>query len=357
MGPATEAAVRKALDAIRPLDGTARARAERHLDSLTKPPLSLGRLETIAVRMVAMQGGDSPHVDRKALLIFAADHGVVAQGISAYRAEVTRQMVLNFARGGAAANVLARLEDASVTVVDVGVDGDLTSEGGIVHAKVRQGTRDLCHEDAMTRDECLGAVGIGLEQASEQVARGADCLIAGEMGIGNTTAATAVFCRLFGLEPVDVAGRGTGIDDATLKRKVEAIERALARHAGRRDPLEVLASLGGLEIAAITGVAIAAATRRVPLVVDGFIATAGAAVAIALHPGVRDFLFFGHRSGEQAHAAILRRMEVEPLLDLGLRLGEGTGALLAAHVLEAACRIYREMATFASAGVSTREPC
>ncbi|HYC59674.1 MAG TPA: nicotinate-nucleotide--dimethylbenzimidazole phosphoribosyltransferase [Thermoanaerobaculia bacterium] len=345
----------RALDEIRPLDRDAAAAARLHIGSLTKPPGSLGRLEELAERLAAIQG-HAPSVDRKALLIFAGDHGVTRRGVSAYRADVTPQMVLNFLRGGAAANVLARQAGATVTVVDVGVDCDFGELPGLVSRKVRRGTRDLCAEDAMTGQECLRAIDVGVELAREHAGRGAGCLIAGEMGIGNTTAATAIFCAMYDLLPSDVVGRGTGVDDAGLLRKCEAIELALARHAARanRESLDILASLGGYEIAAIAGLAIGAAATRTPLIVDGFIATAGAAVAFALDARVHDFLFFGHRSNERAHHIVLQRLGARPLLDLDMRLGEGTGALLASHLLEAACRMYAEMATFATAGVSER---
>ncbi len=340
------------LDTIRLVDADAERAARVHLDSLTKPPGSLGELENIAARLAAIRGGP-PSVTRKSLVIFAGDHGVARRGVSAYPSEVTPQMVLNFIRGGAAANVLARQLGASVTVVDMGVDFAFESAPPLAR-KIRRGTRDLCAEDAMTADECGRAMAIGVELAN----RDTDLFIAGEMGIGNTTAATAIFCALFDLDPADVTGRGTGIDDVALHRKVETIEIALQRHRSHpsdcNDPMRILASLGGYEIAAIAGFAIGAASRRVPLVVDGFIATAGAAIAIALHPLVRDYLFFGHRSTERAHDIVLRKLNATPLLDLGMRLGEGTGALLASHLLEAACRIYGEMATFASAGVSGR---
>lgn len=343
----------RALQDIGPLDREAAEAARRRSDALTKPRGSLGRLEAIAEQLAAIQRR-APSVAKKALVIFAGDHGVAARGVSAYPAAVTPQMVLNFVRGGAAANVLARQVGASVTVVDVGVDYDFGDVEGLLARKVRRGTRDLCEEDALSGEECLRAVEIGIELAREHAARGVECLIAGEMGIANTTAATAIFCALYDVAPADIVGRGTGVDDHGLLRKCEAIELALARHGERRDPLEILASLGGCEIAAIAGFAVGAAASRAPLIVDGFIATAGAAIAIALDARVGDYLFFGHRSNERAHGLVLERLGARPLLDLDLRLGEGTGALLASHLLEAACRIHAEMATFAAAGVSER---
>jgi nicotinate-nucleotide--dimethylbenzimidazole phosphoribosyltransferase len=345
--------LRHALDDLRPLDTQAAEAARRHIDSLTKPLGSLGRLEELGVQLAAIQGC-APRVDNKALVIFAGDHGVAARGVSAYPAAVTPQMVLNFLGGGAAANVLARQAGASVTVVDIGVDHDFGDVPGLVSRKIRRGTRDLCTEDALTADECLRAIDAGIDLAREHAGRGAECLMAGEMGIANTTAATAIFCALYGLEPAEIVGRGTGIDDPGLLRKCEAIELALARHGNRREPLEILASLGGCEIAAIAGFAIGAAASRVVMLVDGYIATAGAAIAVALDPRVRDFLIFGHRSSERAHGVVLEHLGARPLLDIGMRLGEGTGALLASHLLDAACRIYAEMATFSSAGVSGR---
>ena len=350
-----DSALQRALDEIRPLDAGAAGAARRRLDSLTKPLGSLGRLEELAERLASIQGR-APSVARKALVIFAGDHGVAARGVSAFAPEVTQQMVLNFLRGGAGANVLARQAGATVTVVDVGVDHDFGEVPGLVSQKVRRGTCDLCVDDALTSAEVMRALEVGIELARAQVANGAECLIAGEMGIANTTPATAIFCALFDLAPADVVGRGTGIGDPAMLRKCEAIELALARHAargtGKNDPLQVLASLGGCEIAAIAGFAIGAAATRTPLIVDGFIATSGAAAAIAIDARVRDFLFFGHRSDERAHQRVLERLGARPLLDLGLRLGEGTGALLASHLLEAACRIYSEMATFSTADVT-----
>ena len=337
------------LRSIRPLEPGCDRTARAHLDRLTKPVGALGELETLAARLAAIRGG-APSVARKSLFIFAGDHGVASRGVSAYPAEVTRQMVMNFVRGGAAANVLARQLGASVTVVDVGVATDFDGQPPLAR-KVRRGTRDLCVEDAMTRAECEQAMTVGLELAGSA---DADLLVAGEMGIGNTTAAAAMCCALLSIDPADAAGRGTGVDDAGLHRKVEAIRLALARHDSRSDPFDILASLGGFEIAAITGFAIGAASRGLPLVVDGFIATAAVAIAMTTHPRVRDYLFFGHRSNEKAHTTVLEKLGVHPLLDLALRLGEGTGALLACHLLEAACRIYNEMATFDSAGVSER---
>jgi nicotinate-nucleotide--dimethylbenzimidazole phosphoribosyltransferase len=345
--------LQKALDAIPPLDAEAADAARRHIDSLTKPLGSLGRLEELGVQLAAIQGR-APRVDRKALVIFAGDHGVTARGVSAYPAAVTPRMVLNFLRGGAAANVLARQAGASVTVVDAGVAHDFGDEPGLVSRKICRGTRDLCAEDALTAEECERAIDLGLELATERAGNGADCLMAGEMGIGNTTAATAVFCALYGFSPADIVGRGTGVDDPGLLRKYEAIAIAIERHGARSAPLEILASLGGAEIAAIAGFAIGAAANRTVMIVDGYIATAGVAVAVALDARVRDFLIFGHRSNERAHGMVLERLGARPLLDLAMRLGEGTGALLASHLLDAACRIYAEMATFASAGVSER---
>jgi nicotinate-nucleotide--dimethylbenzimidazole phosphoribosyltransferase len=344
--------LRRALDEIRPVDHEAAAAARKHMDLLTKPRGSLGRLEELAEQLAAIQG-HAPSVSKKSLLLFAGDHGVAQRGVSAYPAAVTAQMVLNFIRGGAAANVLARQAGATVTVVDAGVDHDFGEIAGLVSSKIRRGTRDLCVEDAMTVEECLHAVDAGIDIAREQGARGVECLIAGEMGIANTTAATAIFCALFDLMPSDAIGRGTGVDDPGLLRKRNAIEMALARAAySKAEPLRILASLGGYEIAAICGLVIGAAVTRTPLIVDGFVATAGAAVAIALETRVRDFLFFGHRSNERGHGRVLWKLGVDPLLDLGMRLGEGTGALLASHLLEAACRLYAEMATFSSAGVA-----
>jgi nicotinate-nucleotide--dimethylbenzimidazole phosphoribosyltransferase len=292
--------------------------------------------------------------------VFAADHGVLAQGVSPWPQEVTAQMVANFLAGGAAINVIARQTGAQVVVVDVGVatplDDSFNGATGLLRRKVRPGTADFTATTAMSADEARDALDVGAEVAADLVAGGAKCLVTGDMGIGNTTAAAALIAALTGRPPAEVTGRGTGIDDATLAHKVAVVEAALARHAAAvaAGPLPTLAALGGLEIAALTGFIVGGAAARVPVVIDGVIADAALLVAIRLAPGVLPFCIAGHRSSEPGATAVLAHLGLEPLLDLGLRLGEGSGACLALPVVEAAARVLREMATFDSAGVSEK---
>ncbi len=320
---------------------------------LTKPPGSLGRLEEIAIQVAGVQRRARPQVTRKAIFVMAADHGVVAQGVTAYPQAVTAQMLANFAAGGAAINVLARWAGARVVVVDVGVADDAGPSEGIVRRKVGHGTRDLSVGPAMTREDATRAITVGIEVFGEELALGLDLAVTGDMGIGNTTASAAVIAAITGRPPGEVVGRGTGIDDEALARKIAVIERALALN--RPDPddaLDVLAKVGGFEIGALAGVTLAAAAHRVPLVIDGVISSAGALLAACLAPGVRDFMIAGHLSTEPGHRAALARLGLRPILDLDMRLGEGTGAVLAMGIVEAAVRTMNEMATFDEAGVS-----
>jgi len=341
---------------IRQLDAAAIAEARARQNVLTKPPGSLGRLERLSVQIAGITGNARPRLARKAVIVMAADHGVVAEGVSAYPSAVTAQMVRNFAAGGAAINVLARQAGARVVVVDAGVSADMPAECPIVHAKVARGTQNLALGPAMSRDQALAAIGVGLAVVEQQVAQGLDVVCLGEMGIGNTTAASAIVAALTRLRVADVTGRGTGIDDATWRRKVATIERAL--RVNRPDPddaLDVLAKVGGLDIAGLVGVVLGAAAQRIPIVVDGFIATAAALVAAELSPAARAYLIAAHRSVEQGHRAALERLELEPLLALDLRLGEGSGAALVLPVVDAALALLDEMATFEQAGVSSPE--
>ncbi|MFY0990811.1 nicotinate-nucleotide--dimethylbenzimidazole phosphoribosyltransferase [Halomonas sp. C05BenzN] len=330
-------------------------RVGAYLDTLTKPPGSLGRLERLAVDLAVMTGEAFPRVTPPGVLVFAADHGVADEGVSAFPREVTAQMVANFVAGGAAINVFARQLGARLEVIDVGVASEIAGEG-VVDEKVRPGTANIARQDAMSRREAEAAIAAGRRAAGRAVDAGCRCLIIGEMGIANTTASSAVLAVLSGEPVAGLVGRGTGIDDARLAHKRMVIEDAIAARApDPGDPLGVLASLGGLEIAAMTGACLEAAVRRVPLLVDGFIATLAALVACRLAPGVRDGLIFGHRSREPGHDVALAVLDAEPLLDLELRLGEGTGAALAFPLLEAACRMLAEMATFTDAGVAGGE--
>lgn len=338
-------------------DEAARAAALEHHNQLTKPPGSLGQLERLGVQLAAMAGMDPPPVPRRAAVaVFAGDHGVVAEGVTPWPQEVTAQMVANFVAGGAAINVLARRAGASVTVVDVGVTGDLDALGlrdapRLWRANVRHGTRNLASGPAMTIDEARRALDVGAEVANQLVADGAQAVVTGEMGIGNTTPSAALIAHLLRRTPGEVTGRGTGIDDEMLDHKIVVIERALARVPADADPLTVLAELGGLEIAALTGFIISGASHRVPVVVDGVIAGAALLVAHALCPAVLPFVIAGHRSTEPGATAVLDHLTLEPVVDLGLRLGEGSGACLALPIIESAALVLAEMATFDSAAV------
>jgi len=330
-----------------------RARAVARLNSLTKPLGSLGRLEEIAARLVAIREEERPRCTKKVIFTLAADHGVTDEGVSAYPRAVTGQMVLNFLAGGAAINVLSRHGGIEVVVVDIGVDGDFGEVENLVHTKVRRGTRNMTKEPAMNEGELNSALGIGIELAAKAEKEGNTLIGTGEMGIGNTTAASAITSVLTGWPVAQVTGRGTGLDEPGLTRKIEVIERALeVNRPDPSDPLDLLRKVGGLEIAGLTGLIIGAASRRIPVVIDGFISTSAAAIACALEPKVRQFLFAGHRSSEPGHAALLEFIGDTPLLDLQMRLGEGTGAALAMSLIDAAAKIYDEMATFSSAGVS-----
>jgi nicotinate-nucleotide--dimethylbenzimidazole phosphoribosyltransferase len=331
--------------------------ARRRQAELTKPPGSLGRLERLAIQIAGITGLPRPSLPRKAIVLMAADHGVTAEGVSAYPSAVTAQMVRNFAAGGAAINVLARRAAARVVVVDVGVAAELPSELPVLYRKVAYGSANMAHGPALTREQATAAISVGLDVADLELSRGLDLIGLGEMGIGNTTAASAIVAAMTSQPVAALTGRGTGIDEATWRHKVAVIERALqVNRPDPTDPLDVLAKLGGLEIAGLVGVALGAASRRVPVMVDGFIATAAALVAAELCPDVRSYLIAAHRSAEPGHHAALERLELEPLFTLDLRLGEGTGAALAMPVVDAALAVLDEMATFGEAGVSGALP-
>jgi nicotinate-nucleotide--dimethylbenzimidazole phosphoribosyltransferase len=331
-----------------------RLAAQEQLDRKTKPVGSLGRLEELAAQLCAIQHKVPPNTARKRILVFAADHGITEEKVSAYPREVTAQMLANFAAGGAAINVLARLAGSELVVVDVGVAAEPVD--GVKNCKVRWGTRNFAHEPAMTGEEAQQALNIGIELAFEAASEGVDVLCLGEMGIGNTAAASALLCLLSGAKAEQVVGRGTGLTNAQLQHKRDVIAQAVARHREWvQTPFEALCAVGGLEIAALAGSMIGAAAGKVPVLVDGFIVTVAALVAVQLAPKTRGALIFAHRSEELGHRYALELLEARPLLDLGMRLGEGSGAALASLFVEAAGRILREMATFAEAGVSERE--
>jgi nicotinate-nucleotide--dimethylbenzimidazole phosphoribosyltransferase len=350
-----EAELEQVCSRIAPPSASALAAAHVRLDTLTKPLGSLGRLEDVAAQWVSIRQETSADPIRKAAYVFAADHGVTAEGVSAYPREVTQQMVLNFLAEGAAINVLARLHHATLHVVDVGVDADLSDLRGLIHRKVARGSANMAREAAMTDNALQQALAVGIEQANEAAASGFNLIAIGEMGIGNTTSAAAITCALTGASPDFATGRGTGVDDAARTRKVAVIKGVLARHfdsLSQADPLAILKNVGGLEIAAMTGMVLGAASYRIAVLCDGFISTAAAALAVAIEPNVRSYLFAGHQSVEPGHRLLLEHIGIVPLLSLNMRLGEGTGAVLAMSIVESAVALYQGMATFASAGVS-----
>jgi nicotinate-nucleotide--dimethylbenzimidazole phosphoribosyltransferase len=337
---------------IHPPDEQIRTAAARALDAKTKPRGSLGRLETLAAQVAAVRRDPHPGPLSAAVVIAAADHGVTDEGVSAYPSEVTRQMVANFATGGAAISVLARLRGTRLVLVDAGVAEAVALPG--VHAvRIGAGTRNFLHEPAMTRAQALEALTAGIELAAELAAEGAGLLVLGEMGIGNTTTASALCAALLPAEPERVCGRGTGIDDQRLAHKVAVVRAALARHApAPDDPLGTLAALGGFELALLAGVALGAAERRLVILLDGFVVGAAALVAARLAPASVGSMVAGHRSPEPGHRLVLDELGLEPLLELGMRLGEGSGALVALPLVDAALALLREMATFGAAGVT-----
>lgn len=341
------------LSAIAPPPPGGADAAERHLDSLTKPPGSLGRLEEIARRLALLRGG-APEVRHPVIFTFAADHGVAAEGVSAYPQVVTAQMVENFLRGGAAVNVLARQAGARLVVADFGVAAPLERSERLVACPIGPGTANIAAGPAMTPEQAVKAIETGAALAQQALDAGADLLATGEMGIGNTTAASAIAAALTGGAPERVTGRGTGVDAATLARKVAVVRRALeVNRPDAGDGLDVLAKVGGFEIGGLVGVILAGAARRAPVVLDGFIAGSAALIAVALAPAARHALFAAHRSAEPGHVLVLDHLGLTPYLDLSLRLGEGTGAALFIHLARAAALVWSEMATFKAAGVSS----
>jgi len=345
--------VQRILKSIKPPDARVLQQAQERLDNLAIPRGSLGRLMEIGKQYAGARGNPMPAIQKKRIFTFAADHGVVEEGVSAFPKQVTREMVFNFMRGGAGINVLARHAGAGVTVVDIGVDYDFPPMEGLVVQKVARGTNNMTKGPAMTRDEALRAVTAGIELGLDAAEQGADIIGTGDMGIGNTTPSSAIIAAFSGLSAAEVTSRGTGICDEALLVKIAAIEKALTlNRPDPQDPLDVLAKVGGLEIGGICGLIIGAASRSVPVVIDGFISTAGAVVACELCPLIKEYLFAAHLSVEKGHRAMLDRLGLKPLLDLGLRLGEGTGAALGIWLVEAGVKVLTEMLTFTEAGVT-----
>lgn len=340
------------LKLIRPLDAEVMARTQAHLDDLTKPPGSLGIMEEIARTIAGITGEAQPEIRNKTSILIAADHGVVEEGVSAFPSDVTAQMVLNFLNGGAAMNVLARHAGAELVVADMGVATDLPDHPLLWKKKVAYGTKNMVKEPAMTREQALEAIAKGFEIASYYIDKGSDLIGTGEMGIGNTTASTALLVHFSGVPVKDVIGRGTGVDDEHLKLKINAVEEALRKNRPAHDPLDALACVGGIEIAGLVGVFLACGVKRVPALVDGFISAAAALVASRLHPHLRNFMLASHLSEEPGHRLMLELIGITPVLHMKMRLGEGTGAALVMSIVEASLKILKEMATFSNAGVS-----
>lgn len=337
------------------IDYSARKSAAERQDSLTKPTGSMGRLEALSIDIAGMTGKIAPALKNRAVFLMAADHGITKEGVSPYPAEVTPQMVMNFLNHGAAINVLTRQTKSEVLIVDVGVNYDFPDLPGLVKRKVAYGTANMLHEPAMTKAQAEDAIQVGMDVLNEAADKGLELAATGEMGIGNTTASAAIAALLCSRKPSEVTGRGTGLDDEGLRRKISVIEQILtARNPDPKDPMDILCKVGGLEIAGMAGVTIAAAARRIPLVMDGLISTAAAALADKMVPGVRNYLVAGHLSPEAGHRFLLERLGKFPLLQLDMRVGEGSGAALAFILIDAANNILRDMATFDSAGISNR---
>jgi nicotinate-nucleotide--dimethylbenzimidazole phosphoribosyltransferase len=344
------------LNSIEPVDSTAMDAARLRQDNLTKPHGSLGKLEDLSVQIAGIKGDPNPRLEHKAIITMAADHGVTAEGVAHYPQEVTRQMVLNFLNGGAAINVLSKHVGARVIIVDMGVIGGFEPMPGLVCKMIDFGTANIAQGPAMTRNQAIDALESGIEIVNIEADKGLDILGTGDMGIGNTTASSAIFAAVSKLQVDKVTGRGTGLDDKQLTRKIHVIEKSLSINSpDPADPIDVLAKVGGFEVGGLAGVMLAGAARRVPVVIDGFISGAAALIATGLSPRVKDYLIAAHVSAEAGHRLMLEFLGLKPLLDLNMRLGEGTGAVLGISLAEAAVKILSQMATFADAGVSEAE--
>lgn len=346
----------KIIEKIQPLDEAAMEAAQARQNMLTKPAGSLGRLEELSIQIAGITGEAIPEINDKVIITMAGDHGVVAEGVSAFPQEVTPQMVLNFLYEGAAINVLTKHVGARITIVDMGVAAEMEAHPALVIKKIGKGTANMTEGPAMSRADAEKSILAGVEIVEAEIEKGLDIVGTGDMGIGNTTPSAAIAAALTGIEPAKIAGRGTGVDDEGLKRKIDAIERALAHNApDPKDGLDVLAKVGGFEIGGLAGVMLGAAANRKPVMVDGFISTAAAMIAATLAPAVRPYLIAAHRSQEYGHLQMIEWLGLKPLVDLDFRLGEGTGAALGISLAEAGCKILADMATFAEAGVTDKE--
>ncbi len=345
--------IKEIIAGIKPLDERAMAEAKKRQDSLTKPQGSLGQLESVSIQVAGIKGDPRPRITHKVIFTLAGDHGVTKEGVSVYPAEVTPQMVYNFLRGGAGINVLARHVGARVIVADLGVAADLKHYPDLKNKKVAMGTKNMAKGPAMSREEAIRSIEAGIELVEEEIPHGIDILGTGDMGIGNTTPSSAITAVITGVDVALVTGRGTGLGDEELKRKANVIGKAIAvNRPDSKDPIDVLSKVGGFEIGGIAGVVLAGAAHGIPVVIDGFISGAAALIASSLAPQVKSYLIASHQSVERGHRIILEHLGLKPLLNLDLRLGEGTGAALGISLTEASLKVLDEMATFAEAGVS-----
>ncbi len=347
-----EEKLKEIISSIRGVDEDLLSLAQRRLDSLTKPKGSLGRLEEFGKLFVAIRGDLSERVKKKVVFVFAGDHGVTEEGVSAFPKEVTKQMVYTFIRGGAGINVISRHAGNDVVVVDIGVDGDFEDVEGLVKRKVGRGTKNIAKGPAMTREEAIKSIMVGFELVEEYVSKGYNLFATGDMGIGNTTPSSAIYAVITGSRVEEVTGKGTSIDDEALRRKIEVVRRAIEiNKPDPKDPIDVLSKVGGFEIGGIAGVIIGAAYYRMPVVIDGIISTAGALIAASLNPVIKDYIFSAHRSAAFGHDKALKWLGKEPMLDLKMRLGEGTGAAIGMWLIHLGERILHEMETFEEADV------
>lgn len=355
MAERLSAVISRTIKKIGPLDEKSMSEARARQDTLTKPQGALGRLEELSIQMAGIQGKPIPQIKNKAVITMAGDHGVVSEGVGNWPQDVTAQMVANFLHGGAGINVIARQAGARVVVVDMGVAGKLKANPKLLARKVAPGTQNIAAGPAMTREQAIKAIETGIEIVIDEAAKGLDIVGTGDMGIGNTTPSAAICAVITGKSAAQVTGRGTGIDDKQLAHKVAIVKKALS--VNRPDaalPLEVLAKVGGLEIGGLAGVMLGAASLHIPVVIDGFISGAAALIAVSLAPQLKDYLIASHVSAEAGHRLLLKHLGLRPLLDLEMRLGEGTGAALGIILSEAAARTLAEMATFAEAEVSEK---
>jgi nicotinate-nucleotide--dimethylbenzimidazole phosphoribosyltransferase len=344
------------LNSVKPLDESAMTAARKRQDMLTKPHGSLGELEALSIKIAGIQANPLPKIEHKAIITMAADHGVVEEGVTLYPQEVTRQMVFNFLNNGAAINVLVKHIGARVLIVDMGVIGGFEPDPGLICKMIDFGTKDMAQGPAMTREQAIDSLEAGIELVESELDKGLDIIGTGDMGIGNTTASSAVFAAVSGLKPDTITGRGTGIGDEQLAHKINIIKKALAvNRPDSQDAIDVLAKVGGFEIGGLAGVLLAGAAHRIPVVIDGFISSSAALIATGLSPLVRDYIIASHLSAEAGHRLLLEFLGVKPLFDLNMRLGEGTGAALAISIAEASVKVLSDMATFSEAGVSEAE--